>query len=90
MPVAVDLNKHLKRSSLFFQLKDRDDIATIEAKKLLPDTVVASIICPQVREKISFFEALSVTSWDYNKTLFLKKHISSRLPFKQISSLFGL
>ena len=59
IPTLNQLERGLKRKSLFGNLKNRKQISFLDAEKIIgPESYFASIICPGVKTKINFYEAI--------------------------------
>ena len=62
--LVIHLNRLVRETRVKKLLNERDDVTTLDQRKLIPETagLLASLLCPSVKGKISFYESVSVKS----------------------------
>ena len=62
--MILHLERLLRENTVKKLLNERDDVTALDQRKLVPETsgLLASILCPSVKGKISFYESVSVKS----------------------------
>ena len=59
LPIQAVISKGLIRKELRNNLQHRAAIADLDARKLIPDSFIAPIICPSIKPKIEFYENIN-------------------------------
>lgn len=62
--LVVNLERFVREKVIKKLLDERDDITALDQRKLIPESsgLLASMLCPSVRDKIHFYETTFIRS----------------------------